>query len=131
MIMAFRLLTRLRRARITAPSNCLRSLIVAETASFRDLLLAFGSLLLFEPGPSQRVHDAIVPFVASMFEDRSVGLSNRRLSCPWRAPCRRIVDGETVHDRLGVDTREALGHFHPIARSRTGGSCEQRILAVK
>src|SRR5215467_12698161 len=50
----------------------------------------------------------VVAFVAGIFVDGLVALAHRNNNGEWSRPYARIIDGELVHERVGVSAGEFL-----------------------
>src|SRR5262245_52571108 len=93
--------------------------------SVRSLLRLFGLLFILSPRAGKNIRDAIVGLVAGEFEDRPVGLRQRRFGRPRTVPGLRILDRELVIDHVIRDASKTLGDLHVLARAA------KRILPVE
>src|SRR5262245_27217283 len=84
-----------------------------------------GGLLLLEPGADERVVETVVPFVARVLEQRTVGLSHHGFSGPRPLPHALVFDGEVVLDHVLGHTPQTLDHLHVLRRA------SERILPVE
>src|SRR5256885_13993445 len=90
-----------------------------------DLLRTLGSSLrslLFRASPEKNaLHDVKISFVTCELIELVLGWCQTNGRRPWFRPCRRVVDGKLVGDRVGGDTREpfdqmqVFGGAHEVA----------------
>src|SRR6185312_9500332 len=86
----------------------------------RVVSVTAASCLLFRPSLWRARPRACLPsrnaFVAGVLVHRLAGLAHRQLHGPRLGPRLGILDREFVHQRAGVDAREALDQVHARAR---------------
>src|SRR5262249_27325634 len=70
-----------------------------------------------QPRPAKNVAERVVAFVARVLEEPLAGDRPRLLAGPRPHPRVRILDRETVAQRLCIDPREALDDVQVLARA--------------
>src|SRR6185312_15940902 len=80
-------------------------------------------LFLGEASAPENVRHTVVPLVAGILVQGTLGRGHRYFSTPCPAPCVRIVNRELIEDRVGAHAREALDDVQSRARS-----LERRLL---
>src|SRR5262249_41895012 len=101
-----------------------------HSKSFCVWLLPFFSsllcgLLFLETRSNQRIVKAVIPLMTRMLEQRADRLLHWNLGSPRTRPRRLIFNGESILNRVRIDSRKSFDHSHVFARS------SQRILSVE
>src|SRR5262249_39590317 len=81
---------------------------IAVTLLLLLCLNSVGGGFFFPARAAQNVAQAVVAFVTRVFVHRPVASGHRERNRPRPRPGRRILDGEPVLERVGVDAGEAL-----------------------
>src|SRR5262245_2869040 len=72
---------------------------------------------------AERIHHGIVPFMARVFEDRARSLLHWDFRSPWPLKRLRIIDGESIQQRVRIDSCESFNQTHVLA-----GASEVRLV---
>ena len=65
--------------------------------------------------------DVVIALVTRVLEHRALGLQHRNLHAPRALPIRRIINGELVAHRVGINPRKAFNHAERRTRSAEPG----------